>query len=255
MSTRIAPMHIRPMRIRAISLDLDDTLWPIEPVMLRAEQRLDAWLKTHCPRAAEHYPIPAMRALRDQVAGENPHLAHDFTAQRRLSLSAALTPHGYGDDHVESAFTEFYAARNQVECYADALPALERLAALFPLVSLTNGNADLHKIGLSRFFQFSICARDFGAAKPAPQIFHSACDRLGLPPDAVLHVGDDPEQDVAGARAAGLRCAWLNRSQATWQHPQSPDLIVPDLIVRDLGELADVLAALAVNENASSALA
>jgi len=248
------------MRIRAISLDLDDTLWPIEPVMLRAEQRLDAWLKTHCPRAAEHFPIPAMRALRDQVAGENPHLAHDFTAQRRLCLSAALTPHGYGDDHVESAFTEFYAARNQVECYADAIPALERLAALFPLVSLTNGNADLGKIGLSRFFQFSICARDFGAAKPAPQIFHSACDRLGLPPDAVLHVGDDPEQDVAGARAAGLRCAWLNRSQAAWQHPQSrdligPDPIVPDLIVRDLAELADALAALAVNEGASSALA
>jgi FMN hydrolase / 5-amino-6-(5-phospho-D-ribitylamino)uracil phosphatase len=238
------------MRILAISLDLDDTLWPIEPVMLRAEQRLDAWLKTHCPRAAEHFPIPAMRALRDQVAGENPHLAHDFTAQRRLCLSAALTPHGYGDDHVESAFAEFYAARNQVDCYADALPALERLAAQFPLVSLTNGNADLGKIGLSRFFQFSICARDFGAAKPAPQIFHAVCERLGLPPDAVLHVGDDPEQDVGGARAAGLRSAWLNRARAAWQHPQSPDLIV-----HDLAELADALAALAVNESASSALA
>ena len=243
-------MRALPMRISAISLDLDDTLWPIEPVMLRAEQRLDAWLKAHCPRAAEHFPIPAMRALRDRVAGENPHLAHDFTAQRRLSLSAALTAHGYGDDHVESAFTEFYAARNQVECYTDALPALERLAAQFPLVSLTNGNADLEKIGLSRFFQFSICARDFGAAKPAPQIFHAVCDRLGLPPDAVLHVGDDPEQDVGGARAAGLRCAWLNRNQAAWQHPKSPDLIV-----RDLAELADALAALAVSESSSSALA
>jgi putative hydrolase of the HAD superfamily len=247
---RSMPMRTMPLHIRAISLDLDDTLWPIEPVMLRAEQRLDAWLKTHCPRAAEHFPIAAMRALRDQVAGENPHLAHDFTAQRRLSLSTALRPHGYGDDHVESAFAEFYAARNQVECYADALPALERLAARFPLVSLTNGNADLDKIGLSRFFQFSICARDFGAAKPQPQIFHAACERLGLPPDAVLHVGDDPELDVAGARAAGLRSAWLNRTQASWRHAQSPDLTV-----RDLAELADVLAAPAVNERSSNALA
>jgi putative hydrolase of the HAD superfamily len=37
--------------IAAITLDLDDTLWPIEPVIARAEERLDAWLKIHCPRA------------------------------------------------------------------------------------------------------------------------------------------------------------------------------------------------------------
>lgn len=238
----IQSLPITTLQIRAISLDLDDTLWPIEPVMLRAEQRLDAWLKVHCPRAAMHYPIPAMRALRDRVAGQNQHLAHDFTAQRRLTLSTALTPHGYGDEHVESAFAEFYAARNQVDCYEDALPALERLAAQFPLISLSNGNADLEQIGLSRFFRFSICARDFGSAKPQSQIFHAACDRLGLPPDAVLHVGDDPELDVAGARVAGLRSAWVNRTQAQWTDPNTPDLTVRDLI-----ELSDVLGAPLVN--------
>ena len=248
------------MQIRAISLDLDDTLWPIEPVMLRAEQRLDAWLKTHCPRAAVHYPIAAMRVLRDRVAGENPHLAHDFTAQRRLSLSTALAPHGYDAGHVDAAFAEFYAARNQVECYADALPALEQLAAQFPLVALSNGNADLDRIGLSRFFQFSICARDFGAAKPAPQIFHAACERLGLPPEAVLHIGDDPEMDVGGARAAGLRSAWINRTKAQWPYPNSPALIGhhpigPDLTVCDLLELVAALAAPAVNGSNSGALA
>lgn len=243
------------MHIRAISLDLDDTLWPIEPVMLRAEQRLDTWLKTHCPRAAVHYPIPAMRALRERVAGENPHLAHDFTAQRRLSLSTALTPHGYDEDHVDAAFAEFYTARNQVECYADAVPALELLAARFPLIALSNGNADLAQIGLSRFFRFSLSARECGAAKPAPQIFHAACARLGLPPAAVLHVGDDPELDVGGARAAGLRCAWINRRQARWPPPQSPDQIVPDLSVRDLLELVDALAVPAVNGGGLRALA
>src|SRR5690349_5286932 len=65
------------MRIRAISLDLDDTLWPIEPVMLRAEERLDAWLRQHCPDAAKHYPILAMRALRERISTEHPHLSHD----------------------------------------------------------------------------------------------------------------------------------------------------------------------------------
>jgi putative hydrolase of the HAD superfamily len=224
------------MQIAAITLDLDDTLWPIEPVMLRAEQRLDDWLKTHCPRTAAAYPIPAMRALRDRVAQENPHLAHDFSAQRRLSLHTALTAHGYDESHVDGAFGEFYTARNEVECYVDALPALARLAARFPLVSLSNGNADIERIGIAHFFRCSISSRDCGVAKPAAQIFHLACARLGVPPAAVLHVGDDPELDVAGARAAGLRTAWINRTGAVWSHAQQPDLVL-----RDLAELADAL--------------
>jgi putative hydrolase of the HAD superfamily len=238
------------MQIAAITLDLDDTLWPIEPVMRRAEQRLDDWLKTHCPRAAAAYPISAMRALRDRVARENPHLAHDFSAQRRLSLCAALHAHGYDDAHVEGAYGEFYAARNEVECYADTLPALARLAARYPLVSLSNGNADVERIGLAGFFRFSISSRDCGVAKPDMQIFHTACARLGLPPHAVLHVGDDPELDVAGARAAGLRTAWINRSSSAWTHPQTPDLTLSDLAA-----LADTLDGTAANHKPSSALA
>jgi hypothetical protein len=79
------------VRVRAITLDLDDTLWPIEPVMLRAEQRLDSWLRAHCPPVADQYPIAAMRALRDEVAAANPDLAHDFTTQRLLCLRSALS--------------------------------------------------------------------------------------------------------------------------------------------------------------------
>jgi len=231
------------LQIAAITLDLDDTLWPIEPVMRRAEWRLDDWLKTHCPRAAAAYPIPAMRELRDRVARENPHLAHDFGAQRRLSLHTALSEHGYGDNHVENAYAEFYCARNEVECYADALPALTRLAARFPLVSLTNGNADIERIGLAHLFRFSLSSRECGVAKPAPAIFHAACARLGLPPHAVLHVGDDPELDVAGARAAGLRAAWINRNSACWPLSGQPDIEVPDLT--ELANRLDAALALA----------
>jgi putative hydrolase of the HAD superfamily len=224
------------MRVRAITFDLDDTLWPIAPAMLNAEQRLDDWLRTHCPRSAVAYPIEAMRVLRDRVAADNPHLAHDFTAQRRLSLQTALLAHGYDDGHVEAAFSAFYVARNEVQCYADALPALQRLAAHYPLAAITNGNADLDAIGLNHLFRFCLYASDFGAAKPAPEIFHAACARLGLPPAAVLHVGDDPQLDVAGAHAAGMRCVWLNRGGAA----QAP-AATPDLVVRDLAELAEAL--------------
>lgn len=238
------------MRIAAITLDLDDTLWPIEPVIARAEARLHEWLVRHCPRAAQAFPLAALRELRDRIAAEHPQLAHDYSAQRRLSLQHALIGHGYDQTHVDAAYDEFYVARNEVACYADTIAALDRLAARFPLASLSNGNADLERIGLRRYFRFSISARECGVAKPDPAIFHAACERLGLPPAQVLHVGDDAELDVAGARAAGMKTAWVNRHGATWVRSQPPHLHV-----RDLTELADILNATPATTPDSLALA
>ncbi len=231
------------MRILAVSLDLDDTLWPVEPAILAAETHLDDWLKQHHGAVAAAWPIAALRALREQVVADRPDLAHDFTAQRLLTLERAFARCGIGDEHVDAAFEVYYAARNRVDCYADALPALEAIAMRLPVISISNGNADLERIGLRQHFRHCISARECGVAKPAAAIFHDACARLGLAPGNVLHVGDDPLLDVIGAHDAGLRTAWLNRNGAQWSdHAASAcaesRLIVPDLELRDLGELA-----------------
>lgn len=217
------------MRILAISLDLDDTLWPVEPAIRNAEQRLHDWLLAEHPGVAAKYPIAAMRALRDAIERERPDLSHDFTAQRLLTIERAFADSGFGDAHVADAFEVYFAARNAVECYADALPALAALSARLPIVSLSNGNADLERIGLRHHFRHCISAREVGYAKPDARIFEAACEKLGVAPQHVLHVGDDPHLDVVGAREAGLRSAWLNRSGAAWSHGPSPDLTIADL--------------------------
>jgi FMN hydrolase / 5-amino-6-(5-phospho-D-ribitylamino)uracil phosphatase len=217
------------VRILAISLDLDDTLWPVEPAIRNAEQRLDEWLRAEHPDVAAKFPIAEMRALRDAIDRERPDLAHDFTAQRLLTIERAFAACGFGDAHVADAFEVYYAARNAVECYADTLPALAALSARMPIISLSNGNADLGRIGLRHHFRDCISARDVGHAKPHARIFEAACDKLGVAPQHVLHVGDDPHLDVGGARGAGLRSAWLNRGGAAWSHGPSPDLTIADL--------------------------
>jgi putative hydrolase of the HAD superfamily len=221
------------VQILAISLDLDDTLWPVEPAILQAERCLDEWLRERHPEVAAAWPIPAMRELRETMSRERPDLAHDFTAQRVLTLERAFAACGVNREHVDSAFEIYYAARNRVECYADALPALAALSAHLPLVSISNGNADLERIGLRHHFRACVTARETGVAKPAAAIFHAACGHLGVAPGSVLHVGDDPRLDVAGARDAGLRTAWLNRGGGAWS-----DGPAPDLEIRDLAELA-----------------
>jgi putative hydrolase of the HAD superfamily len=217
------------VRILAISLDLDDTLWPVEPAIRNAEQRLHDWLLAEHPDVAARYPIDGMRALRDAIGRERPDLAHDFTAQRLLTIERAFAACGFGDAHVADAFEVYYAARNAVECYADALPALAALSARLPIVSVSNGNADLGRIGLRHHFRHCVSAREVGHAKPDARIFEAACEKLGIAPRHVLHVGDDPHLDVGGAREAGLRTAWLNRDAAAWSHGPSPDLTIGDL--------------------------
>ena len=228
--------------VRAITLDLDDTIWPIEPVIMRAETVLGAWLEQHAPRTAAHWPLEARRALRDEVAAAHPHLAHDFTRQRMISLERMFAAAGDDPALAAPAFDAFFAARCEVEHYADSLDALDRLAARVPLAALTNGNADLERIGLMHVFRFQLGAREHGAAKPDASIFHAACERLGCAPGVVLHVGDDVEMDVVGAHRAGLRSCWINRDadrSASREWPR--DDVHPDLEFPSLDALADWL--------------
>ena len=228
------------VRILALTLDLDDTLWPVLPALQRADQAVDAWLQQHHPDVARAWPIEAMRELRARVAAERLDLAHDFTTQRQLTMQHAFAACGIATAPIDALWEIYFAARNSVELYPDALPALERITAQWPLVSLTNGNADLQRIGIHTHFAHHICARDTGIAKPDSRIFLAAAERLGVPPAAILHVGDDPEMDMVGARDAGLRTAWINRSGEPWPADLGAP---PELDLRDMTALADWLEA------------
>jgi putative hydrolase of the HAD superfamily len=226
------------VRILALTLDLDDTLWPVLPALESADREVDAWLRTHHPDVASRWPIPAMRELRAQVAAERLDLAHDFTTQRHLTMQRAFAACGVAEAPVEALWEIYYAARNRVELYADALPALERITARWPVASLTNGNADLERIGIHTHFHCHVCARDTGVGKPDARIFREAAQRLGVAPQHILHVGDDPGLDVCGARDAGLRTAWINRERKAWPDGMGAP---PDLDLPDMGALADWL--------------
>jgi putative hydrolase of the HAD superfamily len=222
---------------RALSLDLDDTLWPVWPAIERAEKALDAFLREHCPRTASRYPIHRMRQLREAIAEQHPQYVHDFSHQRLLSLRHALADSGDEAHHAEPAYEAFFASRNQVDFYPDALAALQRLSARLPLAALTNGNADLVRIGIREHFRVFVSAREHGHAKPDTPIFHATCERLGLAPAQVLHIGDDPLMDVVGARRAGMASCWINRRRERWP----ADLPRPDLEFATLAGLADWL--------------
>lgn len=224
-------------RIRAITLDLDDTLWAIGPVIQKAEVKLWEWLTEFYPRIAENYSADGLLEVREAVVEEHWDHCHDFRFLRKKVLETIALRSGYTRDLVEPAFEIFDRARNDVDFYPDVMPALESLAGDFILVAVTNGNANLEAIGIRHLFRAVVAAADVGFAKPARPIFDKAIARTGCRPIEVLHVGDHPHTDVDGAQAAGLRTAWMNRGNQVWPE----DLQTPDAVVTSITELRQLL--------------
>ena len=236
LSESVLPTNPPPL---ALSFDLDDTLWPIWPAIERAEQVLHGWLAEHAPATAARYDAAGLRALRNAMADRHPEWGHDLSRIRRASLCEALTLAGDDPSLTDAGFDVFFEARQQVTLYADAREALDRLAQRFPLIAVTNGNSELDRMGLDGLFQDSISAFRFGAAKPDPRIFLAACDRLGVAPGRMLHVGDDLILDVNGALEAGLQAVWLRREVAVDE--PAPPLNAPYRVFENLAGLADAL--------------
>jgi putative hydrolase of the HAD superfamily len=216
--------------IKAISLDLDDTLWPVWPAIERAEAALDAWLGRHAPMTAAMFANPTARHdVREQIVRTRPELKHNLSAIRREAIRLALYRSKENPLLADDAFEVFFAARHEVTLYDDALLALEFLSARYPVVALSNGNADIQRIGLGKYFRASISAQEFGLGKPDPRIFHAAAGAVDVPAHNVLHVGDDATLDVLGALNAGMQTAWVNRSDHLWVHEASPHETVTNL--------------------------
>lgn len=231
--------RLDPTRVRAITIDLDDTLWPIWPTIARAEAVLSAWLAERAPATAAQWGNPALlREVRNQMQAERPDLAHDLSALRRESIRRVLERSGDDPALAEPAFEVFFAERQRVDLFEDALPALEWLASRYPVVALSNGNADLRRVGLASHFKGALSAREFGVGKPDARIFHAAARAAGVASADVLHVGDDAHLDVLGALGADMQVAWVNREGHAWTHaPLQPHTTVADLtaLCRQLG--------------------
>ena len=217
-------------RIKAITLDLDDTLWPVWPAIEKAEKALENWLHDHAPMTAAIFANPTARhEVREIVSRSRPELRHDLSAIRREAIRLALYRSGEDATLADDAFNVFFNARNQVDLFDDAIPALKFWSERYPVVALSNGNADIHRIGIGQYFRSSINAQQFGVGKPDARIFYAASGAAGFEPAQVLHVGDDVTLDVLGALNCGMQTAWVNRGDHVWPHAETPHETVSSL--------------------------
>lgn len=230
--------------LRLITFDLDNTLWPVDEVIRRAEEECRTWINDQHPEVAAVLTVERVRALRNELVAANERYLDNLTALRRDAMARGFQEAGYPETearrHATDAFHVFHEARNRVVFFPGALEILETLADSYVLGALSNGNADLEVIGIDDLFAFHHSAESVGRRKPAPDMFEAALRSAKTSPQRALHVGDHPEEDVHAARAHGMHAVWANLLDQRWpEHlPEHPHRI------HNLHELSDLVALL-----------
>lgn len=235
------------MAIKLLTFDLDNTLWDVETIVLRAEKVMRSWIRDNHPEFSATFDFAAFAVLREAVLRERRDIAHNLTELRLEVLRRAFTGAGYAqalaEEMAQAAFAEYFRERNVVEFFPGALDALQVLRADYELYALSNGNADIGRVGLGHLFSRHFSAISIGAAKPDPRIYLAALEASGVEPHEVAHIGDHPEQDIAAAAAVGMRTIWVNFTQQDW-----PDLPLPDRQITSFAELPRVVKSLMAPE-------
>lgn len=228
------------MRDKLVTFDLDDTLWCCGPVIDHAEQRLQDWLWRRVPQLGQ-VTREHIAQWKAHVLAEQPQIAYSVTRVRYQVLMQAFLQAGesaqQAQQSAEEAFQFFLNERQKVSVFPETKQVLTRLRQQGWLVgALSNGNADVRRVGLEDYFDFALSADVLGVGKPDPAVFRAAQALAGVLPGRAVHVGDNPLDDIDGALKAGWRAVWFNPAGHEWTADQHPDA---DL--RQLAQLPETL--------------
>lgn len=223
--------------VKALSFDLDDTLWAVMPVIQRAEAASREWLLEHYPKTHEFFDNHSVLSLRQEVFGDYPERSHDLSFLRKECIGRLLERCGYARDGVEGAFEAFTYARNTIDLFDDVEPFFSTTASRYTCIALTNGNACVKRTPLNGAFHTYLNAITVGAAKPEPHMFKKALETHALEPHEMLHIGDDLHCDVQGAADLGIPTVWVNRFSRPWRDEHHP----PNYVVSSLTQLGHIL--------------
>ncbi len=227
--------------IRALSFDLDDTLYANPEVIARAELAMQQAIARQLPDFVDN-TAQYWYQLRWQLATQSPEIRHDVSQWRLTALEQGLTAAGISScaamDIAQYAMDAFLDARTNIQLAPEVRPILQQLAARFPLIAITNGNANLAKMGIADLFAVSLRAGPDGRMKPFPDMFENAASRLDLTTNQMLHIGDHPESDIVGALNAGCQTAWMDK----FCRPTVRLRVLPHLAISELDQLLQLTA-------------
>ncbi|TEW53169.1 HAD family hydrolase [Psychromonas sp. RZ22] len=231
----------RPLRpYKAISFDLDDTLYDNRPIIIKAELDFINYLNTTYPEL-EQLDVRKWGLYKDLLVKEAPALQHDVSLWRKEILKRVMVVYGIpmvnAIKYSEIALQKFLELRSDFSVPQKSIKVLEELALHYPIIAITNGNVDVKQIGLHNKFKCVLKAENGLNSKPHLDLFQQAALQLNIQVSDILHVGDHLISDVYGAQN--------NNAQAVWFNPHKVNLdgakLLPSIEIPDLQELLKIL--------------
>ena len=203
--------------IKAVLFDLDDTLFDHRGCAreaLAAVQASHGGLREMPFDALEQAHAGLLEELHAEVMlGRLPLESARVERFRRLLAAAGASPEPDFAAAAAALYRDTYRTARRGTPGAAALLAAVAEHARIAVVSnnlLEEQQDKLRTCGLDRFVHVLVVSEEAGVAKPDPQIFRVALDRLKVRAGEAVMVGDSWKADVAGARAAGIRAIWFN---------------------------------------------
>lgn len=226
-------------RIQAILFDGDGTLWEFEPSMRGAlELCLEELWSRRPDTVGKGMTVDQMVDIREEVAAELMGRVHDLAVIRVTAFERTLERLDIADASLAAEIAaSYYAHLNRLLAPRPETASVLAELAGYLLGYVSNGATLPAALGLGRFFRVALGSADRGLPKPDPAMLLDAAERLGVPPESVVMVGDSQQHDVAAARAAGMRSVLLGDQV-------NPDQPTPDHLIGSLVELPGVVLSL-----------
>ena len=206
-------------RIKAITFDLDDTFWDVKPVLIYAEMKTRKFIEDSIG-PLEWGSWEDFKLIRERLIVEDASYEFDVGKLRKklllMKIQEQISDPETANELSEKAFQLFFKERNKVEFFPYVLDEIEKLAQIYELGCLTNGNADIEMIGIGKFFKFNISSKDVNANKPNKNHFRKAVELLGISKEEILHIGDHKINDMLGAISYGVKALWFNPDKEDW---------------------------------------
>ena len=216
------------MKYKLITFDLDDTFWDIAPVIIKAEKDTRAWLRKIVGEI-EWGSMSDFMGIREDLIKVMPSLEWDIGLLRKeiykQKLKNIVSNESERNELINTAYSMFLEKRHEVIFYDGVYDAIEKLSKKYYLGILTNGNADIFKYDIGRFFNFSISSFDVQDNKPNKPHFESAKNKYeNISYEEIIHIGDHQINDVYGAYHLGMKAIWFNNMNNEWnQSFDKPD--------------------------------
>jgi len=187
--------------MNTLLFDLDDTLYDLDMHRFRhIDSAWQEWLITLPPMMV---PYVLQAAVTERIFFKD--------------MSGFLGNYG-----VQEPMLSHLCAYSRATWFSDlrldegVAPLLDTLATRYKLGLITNGpsstqRAKIVQFDLARWFTVIVVSEEFGVAKPDPAIFLHAANALASDPADCVMIGDNPDADIRGAQAAGMRSVWIQR--------------------------------------------